>query len=116
MIVNAEARIAELEATNTEQAKELEWYHTLKIERDEGDNHDGGKKAQMLHEMWEENVRLKEAGQAFYDAMGHEIQDVQKHRPLLRAYQQMRKALGLVPEAEVEAETPQPKSKAALDS
>lgn len=86
---------------------ELAWYRTLKIERHEGDNDDGGKKAQMLHEMWEENVELREAGQAFYDAMGHDIQDIQKHRPLLRAYQSMRKALGLVPEVEVAAETPQ---------
>ena len=47
-------RIAELEA-------ELAWYRTLKILRhdDNVTEIDGGEKAQMLHEMWEENVRLK---------------------------------------------------------
>ena len=52
--VEKDRRIKELEA-------ELAWYRTLKIVRQDDSitEIDGGKKAQMLHEMWEENVRLK---------------------------------------------------------
>ncbi|KKM26810.1 hypothetical protein LCGC14_1581080, partial [marine sediment metagenome] len=50
-IIERDKRITDLEA-------ELAWYRTLKILRhdDNVTEINGGKKAQMLHEMWEENV------------------------------------------------------------
>lgn len=43
------------------QADEMKWYRSLKIVREEEGitGIDGGRKAMMLHEIWEENVRLK---------------------------------------------------------
>ena len=51
----------ELALETKTQADEMKWYRSLKIVRqEEGITEiDGGRKAQMLHEMWEENVRLK---------------------------------------------------------
>lgn len=47
-------------AREEKREAEMEWYRKLKVVRDDDVTRiDGGETAQLLHEMWEENIRLK---------------------------------------------------------